>query len=109
MSKKLFYFLNKFLYFHSCNYKLFMKIHHVSSPFICLMHSRKACGQVIFFYQKSFSFIKCSPNCFDFFVNFNIFQKKGSICSKHSKNKNTYTFLDFNSQMPFYIIIVLNL
>jgi len=30
MSKKLFYFLNKFLYFQSCNYKIFMKIHHIS-------------------------------------------------------------------------------
>ncbi len=29
--------------------------------------------------------------------------------SKHSKNKNTYTFLDFNIQMSFYIIIVLKL
>jgi hypothetical protein len=57
-----------------------------------------------FLYQKSFSLIKCSPNCFNFFVNFNIFHKKGSMCSKHSKNKNTYTFLDFNTRMSFYII-----
>jgi hypothetical protein len=32
-----------------------------------------------------------------FFMNFNIFHKKGSMCSKDSKNKNTYTFLDFNT------------
>jgi hypothetical protein len=42
-------------------------------------------------------------------MNFTIFHKKGSMCSKHSKNKNTYTILDFYIQMSFYIIIVLNL
>jgi hypothetical protein len=62
-----------------------------------------------FLYQKSFSFIKCSPNRFNFFVSFNIFHRKGSMCSKHSKNKYTYTFLDFNTRMSFYIIIILNL
>jgi hypothetical protein len=62
-----------------------------------------------FLYQKSFSLIKCSPNHFNLFVNFNIFHKKGSMCSKHSKNKNTYNFLYFYTQMSFYIIIVLNL
>jgi endonuclease III-like uncharacterized protein len=61
-----------------------------------------------FFNQKSFSIIKCSLNFFNFFVNFNIFHKKVSMCSKHSKNKNTYTFLDFNIRMPFYTIIILN-
>jgi len=39
---------------------------HENSPcfkslFICLKHSRKTCGQVIFFLQKSFFLIKCSP------------------------------------------------
>jgi len=29
MLKKLLYFLNKFLYFQSCNYEIFMEIHHV--------------------------------------------------------------------------------
>ncbi len=61
------------------------------SPFICLKQSRKVGGPVVFLYQNSFSFIKCSPNCFIFFVKFNIFHKKGSVCSKHSKNINTYT------------------
>ncbi len=64
------------------------------------------CG---FFVLKYFSLIKCSPNCFNFFVNFNIFHKKGSMCSKHSKNINMYTFSDFNTGMSFYTIIVLNL
>jgi hypothetical protein len=58
-----------------------------------------------FLYQKSFPLIKCSPNHFNFVVNFNIFQNKRFMCSKHSKNKNTYTFLDFNIRMSFYIII----
>ncbi len=35
-----------------------------------------------FFVSNSFSLIKCSPTCFNFFVNFNIFHKKGSMCSK---------------------------
>jgi hypothetical protein len=47
------------------------------------------CG---FFVSKVFFLVKCSPNRFNFFVKFNIFHKKGSMCSKHSKNKNTYTF-----------------
>jgi hypothetical protein len=64
---------------------------------------------VVFLYQKSFSLIKCAPNHFNFFVSFNIFHKKRSMCSKHSKNKNTYTFLDFNTRMSFYTIIILNL
>jgi hypothetical protein len=29
ISRKLFYFWNKFLYFQSCNWKKFTKIHHV--------------------------------------------------------------------------------
>jgi hypothetical protein len=36
------------------------------SPFICLKHSRKTCGHVVFLYQKSFSLTKCSPNSFNF-------------------------------------------
>jgi hypothetical protein len=79
------------------------------SPFICLKHSRKTCGQEVFLYQKSFSLIKCSPNRFNFLVNFNVFHKKGSMCSKNSKYKNTYIILDFKTRMSFYIIIVLNL
>jgi len=57
------------------------------SPFMCLKHLRKICGHVVFLYQKLFSLIKCSPNCFNFFVNFNIFYKKGSMCSKNSQKK----------------------
>jgi len=30
----MFYFLNKFLYFQSCNYRIFMKIHHVLRVFL---------------------------------------------------------------------------
>jgi hypothetical protein len=56
-----------------------------------------------FLYQKSFSLIECSPNCFHFFVNFNIFHKNGS------KTKYAYTVLDFNIQMFLNTIIVLNL
>jgi hypothetical protein len=44
-----------------------------------------------------------------FFVNFNIFHKNGSMCSKHSESKNTYTFLDFYIGMSLNIIIVLTL
>ncbi len=72
------------------------------SPFICLKHSRKICGWVVFLYQKSFSLIKCSQNRFNFFGNFNRLHKKGCMCSKHSKNKNTCTSLNFNTRMPFY-------
>jgi hypothetical protein len=48
------YLLKKlFFYFQSYNYK---KFHENSpcfkNPFICLKHSRKACGQVVFFASK---------------------------------------------------------
>ncbi len=70
---------------------------------------KKKCGQVVFLFQKYFFLIKCSPNHFIFFVNFNIFHKKRSICSKHSKNKNTYTLLDFDTLTFLNIVIILNL
>jgi hypothetical protein len=84
---------------------------HENSPcfksrLICLKHSRKACGQVVFLFQKSFLLIKYLPNHFKFFLNFNIFQKKGSMCSK---NKNTYTLLDFDIRTSLNTIIVLKL
>ncbi len=82
---------------------------YFKSPFICLKNSRKTCGHVVFLFQKSFFLIKCSPNHFNFFVNFNIFHKKGSICSKHSENKNTYTLLSFDTQTSLSTIIILNL
>jgi hypothetical protein len=75
--------------------------------FKALKKSMWTCG---FLFQKSFFLIKCSPNHFNFFVNFNIFYKKGSMCSKHSKSKNTYTLsLDFDTQTSLRTIIVLNL
>jgi len=61
-----------------------------------------------FFYIKSLFPLSNVHQIISIFVNFNIFHKKGSIYSKHSKNKNTYTFLDFNTRMSFYIITVLN-
>ncbi len=53
---------------------------------------------MVFLFQKSFFLIKISLNHFNFLVKFNIFHKKGSICSKNSKNKNTYTLLNFDTQ-----------
>jgi hypothetical protein len=112
----------KFLLPLCCQYYLFFKISsysklqlqnfHENSPcfnfkshFICLKHSKKTFGYVIY----DFSLIECSPNYFNFFVNFNIFHKKGSMSSKHSKSKNTRIILNFNTRMSFYIIHVLNL
>jgi hypothetical protein len=62
-----------------------------------------------FFAPKVIFLYEMLTESFQFFVNFNIFHRKGSMCSKHSKNKNTYTFLDFNTQMSFYTIIILTL
>jgi hypothetical protein len=56
------------------------------------------CG---FLYQKSFSLIKCSPNHFKKKFEFQYTPQK-AMCSKHSKNKNTYAYLDFNTQISFY-------
>ncbi len=63
----------------------------------------------IFCFKKFFFLIKCSQNRFNFFVNFNIFHMKRSRCSKHSKNKNTYTHLYFDPRTSLSIITVLNL
>jgi hypothetical protein len=48
-----------------------------------------------FFFKNPFYLSNVHPNHFNFFVNFNIFHKTRSMCSKHSKNKNTSTLLDF--------------
>jgi len=104
--RKLFYFWNKFLYFQSCKRKftMFQKSFYMFKTF-----KKNMWTSGFFLYQKFLSLIKCSPNHFNFFVNLDIFHKKGSMCSKHSKNKNTYIILHFNTWMSFYIIIVLNL
>jgi hypothetical protein len=85
--KKENYFWNQFN-FQSCNYKVFMKIHHILRVFLYVLNiQEKHVDKWFFLYQKFFSLIKCSPNHFKFFVNFNIFHKKGSTCSKNSKNR----------------------
>jgi hypothetical protein len=110
ISKTSLKFWHEFLYFQNCKYKFFGENSPCfKSPFINLRHLRKACGNVVFLFQKSFLLIKCSLNHFNFYVNFNILHKKGSMCSKHSKNKNTYMFLDFDTQTSLSIIIILNL
>jgi hypothetical protein len=60
MSKKMFYFLNNFLYFQTCNYKIFMKIHHVSRVLYMFKTLKKNMWTSGFLYQKSFSLFKCS-------------------------------------------------
>jgi hypothetical protein len=59
---------------------------------------------VVFFFQKSFFLIKCSPNHFNFFVNFNIFHKKGSMCSNIQKIKihNLFKFWYSNIFKHYY-------
>jgi hypothetical protein len=109
VKKYIYIFKINFYTFEVATTKFSWKFTMFQEFFYMIKALKKKCGCVVFLYQKSFFFIKCSPNCFNFFVNFNIFHKKGSICSKHSKIKNTYTFLDFNTQMSFYTIIVLNL
>ncbi len=110
MSTKLFYLKTNSYNFKVATTKFSWKF-TMFQEFFYMFKSHKKNMWVggFFFYQNSFSFIKCSPNCFNFFVNFNIFYKKGSMRSKHSKNTNTYTFSNFNTQMSFYIVIVLNL
>jgi hypothetical protein len=66
---------------------------------ICLKHSRKTCGHVVLLFQFFFK-----SNFFKY-----IFHKKGSMCSKYSKNTNTYTLLNFDTQTSLSTIIILNL
>jgi hypothetical protein len=72
-----------------CMFKAFKKNMWASGFFVSI---------VLFIYQL---FIKL--------FQINIFHKKGSMFSKHSKNRNTYIILAFNTQMSFYTNIVLNL
>jgi hypothetical protein len=109
ISKNIFYFEINSYTFKLATTNFSWKFTMFQESFYMFKTLKKKCGHVVFLYQKFFSFIRCSPNHFNFFVNFNIFHKKGSMCSKHLKNKNTYNFLDFHTQMSFYTIIVLNL
>jgi hypothetical protein len=58
---------------------------------------KKSMWTSFFFVQNFFFIMKCSLNHFKKIVKFNIFHKKGSMCSKHSKNKNTCMLLDFDT------------
>jgi hypothetical protein len=51
---------NKFLYFQSCNYKIFMKIHHVSIVFYMFKAFKTNMWTSGFLYHMSFSPNKCS-------------------------------------------------
>jgi hypothetical protein len=61
-----------------------------------------------FFIKKKFPLLNVHQ-IVSIFWCFDIFHKKESMCSKHSKNANTYTFSYFNTWMSVYTIIVLNL
>jgi hypothetical protein len=75
--------------------------------FKALKKNMWTCG---FFFQKPF-FLSNVHQIISFlkYICIYIFHKKGSICSKHSKNKNTYTLLDFYTQTSLSTIIILNL
>jgi hypothetical protein len=81
--KKIILFLKQILLLS----KLWLQKIYENSPFSRIFNMFKALKKNMwtsgFLYQKSFSLIKCSPNRFNFFVNFNIFHKKGSMCSKN--------------------------
>jgi len=63
------------------------------SPFICFKHSKKACGQMVYLFQKSFFPYQMFTKSFHFFPNFNIFHKKGNDMFKTFKKlKYIYTF-----------------
>jgi len=83
--KKSFNFFNNFLYFQSCNKKKFMKIHHVLIILYIFKTFKKNMWIGDFLFQKSLVLIKCSPICFNLFVNFNIFHNKGSIVQNIQK------------------------
>jgi hypothetical protein len=61
-----------------------------------------------FVVSKVFFPYQCSPNYFNFFVNFSILHKKGSIHSKHSKIK-IHILLNFDTQTALTTIRILNL
>ncbi len=108
--KKLFILTINFYTFKVVTTKFSWKFTMFQKSFYMFKALKKSMWTSGLLYQNSFSLIKCSPNCFNYFVNFNIFHKKESMYSKHSKNENTYRFLDFNTLMySFYPIIVLNL
>jgi len=62
-----------------------------------IINTKKKDVDMIFPFQKFFSLVKCALNVFNFFVNFNVPHKKGSMCSNHSKIFYiACTFLDFD-------------
>ncbi len=109
ISKNLFKFWNKFLHFKVATTKFSWKLTMFQKSFYMFKMIKKNMWTSGSFVSKSLFLIKCSPNHLVFFMNFNIFHKKGSMCSKHSKNKTTHTFLDFDIQTSLSIIIILDL
>ncbi len=68
--KKYIYFQNKFLYFQSCNYKIFMKIDHVLKVLLYVQNIEKKHVDKLFFVSKVFFLYQMFTKSFQFFVNF---------------------------------------
>ncbi len=96
-----------FLYFQNYNYKNFMKF-TVFQELFYIKALEKSMWTNGFFVLKIY-FIYQIFKWFQFFCELKYIPHKGSMCSKHSRKKNTYIILDLNIRMSFYIIMVLNL
>jgi hypothetical protein len=77
ISKEKNYFWNKFLYFQSCNYKLFMKIHHVSKTFLYVESIQKKMWIGGFFVSKVLFPYQMFTKSFQFFCEFEYIPQKG--------------------------------
>jgi len=107
--KKSFKFWNNLYTFKVATTKFSWKFTMFQEFFYMFKALNKSMWITGFLFWKFSFLIKYSPNHFNFFVNFSIFHKKGSICLKYSKNKNTYTLLGFDTQTFLTTIIILNL
>ncbi len=80
VSKKLFYFKNKFLYFESCNYKTFMKIHHVSRVLFYVLNIQEKHVDKWFFISKVLFLYQLFTKLFQFFLWILIYSTRMDPC-----------------------------
>ncbi len=107
--KKIVLFLNKFLYFQSCNYKIFMKIYHVSKVFYMFKTLKKNMWTSGLFVSKIFSPFLNVHQIVSIFLGTLIYSTRGDPCVQNIQKIKIHIFLDFNTRMSFYTIIILNL
>jgi hypothetical protein len=105
--KKMFYFKNKFLYFQSCNYKVFMKIHHVSRVLLYIESIQEKHVDRWFLYIKSLFPLSNVHQIISVFLWILIYSTTKDPCVQNIQKTKFYLFFSF--WMSFNTIIILNM